>query len=438
MKKLKKLGVISLGCDKNRVDTEKALGFLKDQVVLVNDQSQAEIIIVNTCAFLKTAREEAIEEVLLLEDLKKSGSLEKIILTGCLPQLYKKELYLELDFVDAFLGVSDYEKLPQVIERIYNGERVIEIGEPKNYASCQRVLTTEGYAYLKIADGCSKHCTYCLIPSIRGKYRSIPIEELVEEARSLGELKELILVAQDVTAYGKDFNNGTNLVTLIKKLSNLDNILGIRLLYCYPEGITDELIHELSVNAKMIRYLDIPMQHASDSVLKRMARRGTYREYLDLIYKLKERVKGISIRSTFIAGFPGETEEDFNTLLQFINNAKLNSVGFFKYSKEEGTPAFKLNGHLLEKVKNYRLKKLYSAQKKISLQLNKGLVGKTFSVTCEGFSFDTLTYYGRAYFSAPDIDGKIFFFSDEEVLKGQTVNVKITKAESYDLFGEKV
>ena len=180
------------------------------------------------------------------------------------------------------------------------------------------------------------------------------------------------------------------------------------------------------------------MQHASDSVLKRMARRGTYREYLDLIYKLKERVKGISIRSTFIAGFPGETEEDFNTLLQFINSAKLNSVGFFKYSKEEGTPAFKLNGHLLEKVKNYRLKKLYSAQKKISLQLNKGLVGKTFSVTCEGFSFDTLTYYGRAYFSAPDIDGKIFFFSDEEVLKGQTVNVKITKAESYDLFGEKV
>ncbi len=438
MNSLKKIGVISLGCDKNRVDTEKMLSFLSENYQFTKDQTDAEIIIINTCAFLKSARLEAIEEILLAEELKKTAKAEKIIVTGCLPQLCADELFSELSFVDAFLGVSDYEELPAVIDRIYEGERVLLVNPPKNYNAPSRVLTTSGYAYLKIADGCSNYCTYCLIPSIRGKYRSIPIECLVKETQNLGEVKELILVAQDVTAYGKDFSGGTNLVTLIRKLSALPNVCGIRLLYCYPEQITDELIHELSVNAKMIRYIDIPMQHASNKILKLMARRGKAEDYLSLIQKLKERVKGIAIRSTFITGFPGEEEEDFNLLLDFIKKSELNSVGFFKYSKEEGTPSFKLSGHLPEKVKNSRIKKLYSAQKKISLKLNKERVGKTFSVFCEGFDENYLTYYGRAYFSAPEIDGKIYFFSSEEVLPGETVNVKIIKAESYDLFGERV
>ncbi len=434
----KKVGVISLGCDKNRVDTEKMLALVSKRFTITQNEQQSDILIINTCAFLKTAREEAIEEILLAEELKKSGKVEKIIVTGCLPQLYKEELFKELEFVDAFLGVSDYQEILNVIDKIYNGERVLNVCQPKNYNLKERVVTTNGYAYLKIADGCSNHCTYCLIPAIRGKYRSIPIECLVEEAKSLGENKELILVAQDVTAYGRDLQDGTSLVTLIKRLSALDNVKGIRLLYCYPEGITEELIHELAVNPKMIRYLDVPMQHASDKILKLMARRGKGEEYLNLIKTLKERVKGIAIRSTFITGFPGETEEDFNLLINFIREAKLTSAGFFKYSKEEGTPSFKLGGHLKENVKNSRLKKLYTAQKRISLEHNKTLVGKTFSVYCEGFDENMLTYFGRAYFSAPEIDGKIYFFSSEEITAGQTVNVKIIKAESYDLFGEKV
>jgi ribosomal protein S12 methylthiotransferase len=414
------------------------LARLTENHFLTNEISNAEIIVINTCAFLKQARKEAIEQILLAIEEKKNNTAEKIIVTGCLPQKWSSDLYSELSEVDAFLGVSDYERIDEAIDRIYNNERIVFVSEPKNISGTKRVLTTKDYAYLKIADGCFNHCTYCLIPYIRGKYRSVREEELIKEAKSLGDVKELILVAQDVTSYGKDLGQEFNLVRLIQKLSALETVCGIRLLYCYPEGVTEELLKEFFTNPKMIRYIDIPMQHASDSVLKRMGRKGTFKEYLDLIERLKKKVKGIAIRSTFITGFPGETEEDFNILKDFITKAELNNAGFFKYSREEGTTAYKLDNQLSEKIKNSRLKKLYTLQKRVVKKLSKGLIGKIFSVTVEGFDFNLLTYFGRAYFNAPDIDGKIYFFSGEELTKGQTVNVKILKAEDYDLFGEKL
>lgn len=433
----KRVGVISLGCDKNRVDTEKMLAVLAERHILTNDLSNCQVAIVNTCAFLESARKEAVEEILSLVQLKSDGVIERIIVTGCLPQKFIKDVKDELFEVDAFLGVSDYESINLVIDKIYSGERVVLVGEPKNENLCKRVVTTSGYAYLKIADGCSNFCTYCLIPKIRGKYRSIEKQKLIEEAKSLGELDELILVAQDVTKYGEDLNPKSSLPDLIRGLSALDNVHGIRLFYCYPENITDELIRELNGNAKMIRYVDIPLQHADDRILKLMNRRGSAEEYLRLIERLKREVPGIAIRSTFITGFPTEGEEEFNRLCDFIKKAKLNSVGFFAYSREEGTGAYNLDGQIRKGEKTRRVKKLYSVQKQVVKKLNKEMVGKIFSVVCEGFDEEQLTYYGRAYFNAPDVDGRIYFFADEELKVGDRLNVKIKRAIGYDLYGEK-
>lgn len=438
MIKGKKVGVISLGCDKNRVDTEKMLSFLSERHTLTNDISTAEIIIINTCAFLSSARKEGIEEIFSATDYKKTGKLEKLIVTGCLPQRFIGEIFDELKEVDAFLGIADYDKINSVIDEVYTGVRVNAVGKDFKECGNKRVLTTDGYAYLKIADGCDNHCTYCLIPSIRGRFRSVFSNDLIEEAGRLGEINELILVAQDLTKYGEDLTPKTSLVELIRKLSALQNVKGIRLLYCYPEGISDELIHEMSVNAKIIRYIDIPFQHADNRILKLMNRRGDAESYLNLIEKLKREVSGIAIRSTFITGFPQEDETAFNNLLAFIEKAELFNVGFFKYSKEEGTPAYKLDGQILESVKTKRLKKLYSVQRKIVKRHNKSLIGRTFLVNCEGFDGDRLVYYGRAYFNAPDIDGKIYFFSQDEVEFNKHVNVKITGYEGYDLYGERI
>lgn len=434
----KTVGVISLGCDKNRVDTEKMLYILSKNFNLTGDMEKAQIVIINTCAFLEASRKEAIEEILDVSLRKGNGVLEKIIVTGCLPQKFIGDIFSELNEVDAFLGVSDYDKIIDVINEVYTGKRVNAVGSPKGECEKRRILTTSNYAYLKIADGCSNHCTYCLIPKIRGAFRSVPTNDLIEEAKSLGKVKELILVAQDCTKYGEDLIPKTNLVELIRRLSALNNIEGIRLLYCYPENVSDELIHEFSVNAKMIRYIDIPLQHADNGVLKRMNRRGTKEEYLALINKLKTQVQGIAIRSTFITGFPGESEEAFNNLVDFIKQAKLFNAGFFKYSKEEDTPSFKLSGHLPENVKNKRLKKLYSVQKSIVKENYAELLDKTFFVTAEGFDENELVYFGRAYFNAPDIDGKIYFFSSEEVVYGEQYRIKILKADGYDLYGERV
>ena len=437
IKEGKKVGVISLGCDKNRVDTEKMLSILSSEFEITATQENADILIINTCAFLKASRKEAIEEILMAISLKEQGYVEKIIVTGCLPQKFIEEIYNELLEVDAFLGVSDYDRILQAIERIYLGERVNFVGNPKGESCTTRVLTTKNYAYLKIADGCDNHCTYCLIPKIRGKFRSVKMQDLIEESKGLGKVNELILVAQDITKYGCDLENNENLVLLIRELSKLDNILSIRLLYCYPENITDELIEEIKDNEKVIKYIDIPLQHADDKVLKLMNRKGSFNEYLALINKLKNRVEGISIRSTFITGFPQESQQAFDRLVEFLGLAKLSNAGFFKYSREKDTPADKLDGHLKESVKTARLKKLYSAQKRIVKENNKSHLGKTLKVMAEGFDESQLVYYGRAYFNAPDIDGKVYFFSSEEVVYGDYIPVKINKVTGYDLYGER-
>ncbi len=434
----KKVGVISLGCDKNRVDTEKMLAHLIPTHKLVGDISDAQVIIINTCSFLESSRKEAIEEILSAIDQKQNGSVEKIIVTGCLPQKFIDQIIDELPEVDAFMGVSDYAEILTVIEKIYSGERVCAVGKPRGECGKKRVLTTDNYAYLKIADGCSNHCTYCLIPYIRGAYRSVPTADLIEEAKSLGEIKELILVAQDTAKYGADLSPKTDLAELIEKLSALDNIKSIRLMYCYPENITDRLIEQLKTNDKVIKYLDMPLQHADDGVLKLMNRKGTGQGYLELINRLKSEVNGIAIRSTFIAGFPRESEEAFNNLVEFIKKAKLFNAGFFKYSKEQGTAAARLDGQVLAKVKSARWRKLYSTQKAVVKENLKQFVGKTIKVLAEGFDQDGLIYYGRAYFNAPDIDGKVYFFSADEVEYGSYLEVKIIKATGYDLYGERL
>lgn len=433
--KEKTIGVISLGCDKNRVDTEKMLAVLGSDKI-TQDQEEAQIIIVNSCAFLESSRKEAIETVFDVNELRKTGKLEKIVLTGCMPQKFVADMFDEFKEVDVFLGTGDYEYLPEAIELAYKGKRVNFVGKAKEFKEKKRVVTTPlHYAYLKIADGCDNLCTYCLIPSIRGKYRSEKEEDLVAEAQSLGDVKELILVAQDVTRYGEDIYGENKFAELLRKLSALDNIGSIRILYCYPDKLTDELIAEIKNNDKIIKYLDIPLQHADPVVLKRMNRKGTGEGYLKLIAKLRKEIPDIAIRSTFIAGFPGETEEQFENLLEFIKEAKLTNAGFFAYSREEGTPAYRLPDQIDEKVKQSRVKKLYAAQKKVSEERNKSLVGKQIKVICDGVDYDKQSFYGRAYFSAPEIDGKAYFTYDGEIKQGEYYNVKITKADAYDLYG---
>ena len=430
----KKLGVISLGCDKNRVDTEKMLWRLKDKFELTNDPEDAEVIVINTCAFLNASRKEAIDEILSCAKLKEAGKLEKLAVTGCLPQKFVSELAEGLPEVDVFAGISDYDRLADAISESYAAGRQNIVGPPCGEPDCGRVRTTDNHAYLKIADGCSNFCTYCLIPKIRGAYRSVREDQLLREAAALGEVKELVLVAQDVTKYGSDLTGGENLVRLIRKLSALENVRKIRLLYCYPESVNEELIDEIAANDKVLKYIDIPLQHADDAVLKSMNRKGTYKSYLALIKKLKERVRGIAVRSTFITGFPGESEQAFETLLRFLEEAELFNAGFFKYSKEEGTAAAKMKNQLPERVKNARLRKLYAAQKKVVAKTLRALRGQTFDVLVE--NFNGICYEGRAYFNAPDIVGKVIFTGVGDFGAGDTVRVRVTGDKDYDLFGE--
>ncbi len=436
MLKNKKIGLISLGCDKNRVDSERALALVKERAVLTNDLQSANVVIINSCAFLESARKEAIDTVFEVNELRK-GNLEKIVLTGCLPQKFINELFEELVEVDVFLGFLDYDLLFEALELAYNGERVNFVNKNKKVSIKNRVLTTPcHYSYLKIADGCNNKCTYCLIPKIRGKYISTPIEELVSEAKSLGYLNELILVAQDVTRYGEDIYGERKLVTLIQELSRLDNISSIRLLYCYPDAITSELINEIKTNPKVLKYIDIPLQHSENALLKRMNRRGSREEYLSLIKTLKSEIPDIKIRTTFIAGFPGETEEDFKGLVNFVKECEFLCAGFFPYSREEGTPAYKLNGQIEEDVKVSRAEKLYAVQRKISKKLLKSFVGTEIEVTCDGIDYDNQYFYGRPYFFAPEIDGKVYMtFEDGVIMEGETYLVKITDSTEYDLYG---
>lgn len=432
----KLFGVISLGCDKNRVDTEKLIGLLKDKGCrLTDDLSKAQIVIVNTCAFLESARTEAIETILDCADYKK-GNLEKIVVTGCLPEKFIDELYEPLVEADVFLGITDYQKIFEALEASYKqNERQNFVKKGNDTYMQSRVLTTdEHFAYLKIADGCYNHCTYCLIPKIRGKYHSYPMEELLKEAENLGETAELIIVAQDTTRYGEDLYGKNCFVELLQKLSALDNIQTIRLLYCYPDVIGDELIEEIATNDKILKYIDIPLQHSEDRVLKLMNRKGKRAGYLALLKKLRDRIPNIAIRSTFITGFPTETEEEFEGMKEFIQEAKFLNCGFFAYSREPDTGAYRLKPQVHHATKQRRVRALYELQEQISAELLKKYVGKEIEVLCDGIDYEKKCFVGRAYFNAPDIDGKVYFHA-AEAMQGERYTVFVESSDSYDLYG---
>ncbi len=425
-----------MGCDKNRVDTEKLLGLLKERgCALTDDIGRAQILIVNTCAFLQSARLEAIETILESSGYK-DGGLEKIVVTGCLPQKFIDELFAPLTEVDVFLGINDYEQIFTALESSYaSGERQNFVGKGADGYRYDRVLTTdEHFAYLKIADGCYNHCTYCLIPKIRGKYRSYPMEALLKEAEELGELSELIVVAQDCTRYGEDLYGKNSFVELLRKLSSLDNIEKIRLLYCYPDVIGEELIEEIATNDKILKYIDIPMQHSEDRVLKLMNRKGKREEYLALVDRLKGRIPDIAIRSTFISGFPTETEEEYEAMKDFLQRAQFLNCGFFAYSREPDTGAYRLQPQVHHATKQRRVRGLYALQAEISKKLLKGYVGKRIEVLCDGIDYEKGCFVGRTYFSAPDIDGKVYFHATE-AMQGKRYLVWIERADAYDLYG---
>ncbi|MGN1234594.1 MAG: 30S ribosomal protein S12 methylthiotransferase RimO [Christensenellaceae bacterium] len=432
----KTFGVISLGCDKNRVDTERMLALLEAKgAKRTSDIGEAQILIVNTCAFLNAARKESIETVIDGASYREGGKLEKLVVTGCLPEKFIDELFPALTEGDVFLGTKDASLLCDAIEDSYRkGERINAVHQGEEVRTDRVVSTPLHYAYLKIADGCYNHCTYCLIPKIRGKYVSYPMEELLAEAEKLGEVSELILVAQDTTRYGEELYGENRFARLIHELSLLDNIRSIRLLYCYPEAIDDRLIAEIRDNPKVVKYVDIPLQHSEDRILRLMNRRGRREENLALIAKLRREIPDVAIRSTFIAGFPSETEKESEALVSFLQEAKLTNCGFFAYSREPDTAAFRMKGQIPQREKQRRVRRLYAVQKVISKEYLLSYVGKTIPVLCDGVDFDRGCFVGRAYFQAPDIDGKVYFTADQAV-QGETIFITIQKTNGYDLFG---
>ncbi len=431
-----KIGAVSLGCDKNRVDTEKMLARLvKAGHTLVGHEEEADVIIVNTCAFTLEAKNEAIDEILSAVEYGKKG--KKIIVTGCLPKRYLAQLQEEFPEVDAFLGVADYDGIAKAVEIVSTGEKYCECKGADSFSS-DRILTTPyHYAYLKIADGCDNHCTYCAIPSIRGKYRSEKMEDLLNEAQKLSDdgVKELILVAQDVTRYGMDFDGKPHLKELVRALEKLD-FEWIRLLYLEPEMVDDDLIDFVKNEEKVVDYMDVPLQHVSSAVLKRMNRHTNYNGTVSLVRKIKK--AGITLRTSFIAGFPDETEEQFEELQQFVKEEGIDYAGFFAYSREEGTAADRLDGHIDASVKQKRAEKLRKIEEKIIKLHNKDKIGKVFKVLYDDIDYDKQCFVGRAYFQAPDIDNVILFSSDEEVQIGGFYNVLITGTDGMDLVGRVV
>lgn len=430
----KKFGMISLGCDKNRVDGERILGEIRAHGSrIVSDPEEAEVLVVNTCAFLNSAREESINEIISAAGRKGEGRLEKIVVSGCLSEKFIRELFPALTEADVFLGIRDVKELFPALERSYRGERVNAVGCGTESLSPRVVSTPEHYKYLKISDGCSNFCTYCLIPKIRGKYRSYPMDELVEEAKSLGQTQELILVAQDTTRYGED--GGTNnFVNLLKKISELDNICHIRLLYCYPEKIDGALIAEIRDNPKILKYLDIPLQHSENRILRLMGRRGTKEAYEELFALLRSEIPGIALRTTFITGFPSETEEEHRALLFFIREQKFENAGVFAYSREPETPAYKMKGQIPAAVKRRRQRELYEAQREVSAAFLKNFVGRTVPVVCDGLNGEGTGFVGRAYFQAPEIDGNVFFTAPR-AKEGEIYHIRIEGSSDYDLNG---
>lgn len=443
-----KLLFISLGCDKNLVDTEFMLGMIRDAggmdgvpIEMTDDEYEADIIIINTCCFINDAKEESINTILEMAEHKKDARLRALIVTGCLAQRYQEEIKKEIPEVDAILGTNSYEDIVNAINKALSGNfyenfKTLE-GLPK--LQTKRSVTTGGhYAYLKIAEGCNKRCTYCIIPYIRGNYRSVPLEDLVAQARELvaGGAKELILVAQETTLYGMDLYGEKSLHKLLDALNEIPGLFWIRIMYCYPEEIYDELIDAIDRNEKVCHYLDLPIQHANDTILKRMGRRTSNADLVNIVTKLRERIPDITLRTTLICGFPGETQEMHEELMQFINDMEFDRLGAFTYSPEEGTPAAEFPDQIEEEVKKNWQADVMELQEEIIFDKNEEMKGRELYVFIEGKVSDENAYIGRTYRDAPDVDGYIFINTDEELMTGDIVRVRVTGAYEYDLIGE--
>ena len=433
---------ISLGCDKNLVDTEKMLGLLGHEgYSFVDDETVADIIVVNTCCFIGDAKEESINTILDMARMKEEGQCKALIVTGCLAQRYKEEITTEIPEVDAVLGTTSYEEIAKAVKTALGGEKmhVFESIDAPVSPATDRLVTTGGhYAFLKIAEGCDKRCTYCIIPYLRGKFRSVPMEQLIREAEELAEkgVKELILVAQETTLYGKDLYGEKKLPELLKRLAAIDGIQWIRLQYCYPEEITDELIETIKNEEKICNYLDIPIQHASDAILKRMGRRTNNAQLRELIAKLRKEIPDIALRTTLISGFPGETEEDHEILMEFVDEMEFERLGVFAYSAEEDTPAYNFPNHVPDEVKEDRRAELMELQQDIAFEKSENMKGRVLEVMIEGKVADENAYVGRTYMDSPNVDGLIFVNTGYSLMSGDFARVRVTGALDYDLIGE--
>lgn len=433
---------VSLGCDKNLVDTEVMLGLLAQKGhQMVDSEEMADVIVVNTCCFIHDAKEESIQTILEMAEYKKEGTLKALIVTGCLAQRYKQEILDEIEEVDAVLGTTSYDKIVDAIEEALIGHKLLELEDidALPVVEAKRLVTTGGhFAYLKIAEGCDKHCTYCIIPKIRGNFRSVPMERLLKEAEELAEqgVKELILVAQETTLYGKDIYGEKSLHILLKELCKISGIRWIRILYCYPEEIYDDLIQVIKEEDKICKYLDLPIQHACDDVLKRMGRRTSKAQLIEIIEKLRREIPEIALRTTLITGFPGETEEQHEELMEFVDEMEFDRLGVFTYSPEEDTPAANMPNQIEESVKEDRQADLMELQQEIAFELAENMIGKEVMVMIEGKVADENAYVGRTYMDAPNVDGFIFVETNEEMMSGDFAKVKVTGALEYDLIGE--
>ena len=433
---------VSLGCDKNLVDSEVMLGLIDQKGYrIVDTEEEADVIVVNTCCFIHDAKEESIQTILEMAEYKMTGRLKGLIVTGCMAQRYQKEILEEIPEVDAVLGTSAYDKIIEAIQKAVEGKVSVAMEEldvlPE--VSAKRLVTTGGhYAYLKIAEGCDKHCTYCIIPKLRGRYRSVPMEKLLKEAEELveGGVKELILVAQETTVYGKDLYGERSLSKLLRELCKIAELRWIRILYCYPEELDEELIRTIREEEKVCPYLDLPIQHCNDEILKRMGRRTTRRQLEEIIEKLRREIPDIALRTTLITGFPGETEQQHEELMDFVDRMEFDRLGVFPYSPEEDTPAASMEGQVSDEVKERRRQELMELQQEIVFSGSEELIGRELSVMIEGKITEEDVYVGRTYRDTPNVDGMIFVHSDEAFVSGDFVTAKVTKAAEYDLIGE--
>ena len=437
-----KILFISLGCDKNLVDSEKMLALLSEKGYgFTDDEAEADIVVINTCCFINDAKQESIDTILEMAELRKNGALKALIVAGCLAQRYREEIQKEIPEVDMIIGISAIDEITQALDKFRCGQKENYYGSPdkRPYADTKRILTTGGhYAYLKIAEGCDKHCTYCVIPKVRGSYRSIPMENLVEEAELLAAegVKELIIVAQETTLYGVDLYGVKTLPTLLRRLCRIDELYWIRILYCYPEEIDDELIRVIKEEPKICHYLDLPIQHGCDTILKRMGRRTTGGELEEVVGKLRREIPDICIRTTLITGFPGETEEEHEELLAFVERMEFDRLGVFTYSQEEDTPAAVMAGQIPEEVKEERRAQLMELQQEIAFDAAVSMEGKLVDAMIEGKVTDEDAYVARTYKDAPNVDGFLFINTKRELMTGDFVKCRITGAYEYDLIGE--